>query len=112
MRSLCGQNWNKGFLQSTKLFGICRSGDSSGMLIAGLDVLYNDYNVNYTRNCFIDCSDIDARCVHMTYLQLSLAEVPAIIKHQDALSRKLWDVWKILAYILQYYRFYKYENLN
>ncbi|MCM1532369.1 MAG: N-6 DNA methylase [Ruminococcus flavefaciens] len=85
---------------------------SGGMLIAGLDVLYNDYNVNYTRNCFIECGDIDSRCVHMAYLQLSLAGVPAIIKHQDALSRKLWDVWKTPAYILQYYRFYKYENLN
>ncbi len=85
---------------------------SGGMLIASLDVLKNDYNVNYTRNCFIDCGDIDARCVHMAYLQLSLAGVPAIIKHQDALSRKLWDVWKTPAFIFQYHRFYRYLNLN
>lgn len=83
-----------------------------GMLIAALDVLKNRYNVNYAMDCFIEAGDIDIRCVHMTYLQLSLAGVPAIIKHQDALSRKLYSVWKTPAYILQYMRFRKYENLS
>ena len=83
-----------------------------GMLIAALDVLKNNYGVNYARNCFIDAGDIDIRCVHMTYLQLSLAGVPAIVKHQDALCRKLWSIWKTPAFIFQYHRFYKYLNLN
>lgn len=82
------------------------------MLLASLDTLQNDYGVNYARNCFIDCGDIDARCVHMSYLQLSLAGVPAIIKHQDALTRKLWSVWYTPAYLFQYLRFRKYENFN
>lgn len=85
---------------------------SGGMLLASLDTLQNDYGVNYARNCFIDCGDIDARCVHMSYLQLSLSGVPAIVKHQDALSRKLWSVWYTPAYLFQYLRFRKYENLN
>lgn len=82
------------------------------MLLAALDVLQNDYGVNYAYNCFMDAGDIDIRCVHMTYLQLSLAGVPAIIKHQNALSRELWSVWKTPAFIFQYHRFYKYQNLN
>ena len=83
-----------------------------GMLVAALDVLKNRYGVNYTRDCFIDAGDIDARCVHMTYLQLSLAGVPAIVKHQDVFSRKLWGVWRTPAYMFQYLRFRKYESLN
>lgn len=83
-----------------------------GLLIAALDVLKNDYGVNYARNCFIDAGDVDMRCVHMTYLALSLAGVPAIVKHQDALTRELWSVWRTPAFMFQYYRFYKYENLN
>lgn len=83
-----------------------------GMLVAAVDVLKNRYGVNYARDCFIDAGDIDERCVHMTYLQLSLAGVPAIIKHQDALSRKLWSVWKTPAYLFQYLRFRKFESLN
>ena len=83
-----------------------------GLLIAALDVLKNEYNINYARNCFIEAGDIDIRCVHMTYLQLSLAGVPAIIKHQNALTRELWSVWRTPAYVFQYLRFQKYENLN
>lgn len=83
-----------------------------GLLIAALDVLQNDYGVNYARNCYMDAGDIDARCVHMTYLALSLAGVPAIIKHQNALTRELWSVWRTPAFMFQYPRFHKYENLN
>lgn len=83
-----------------------------GLLIAALDVLKNDYDVNYARDCFIDAGDIDIRCVHMTYLQLALAGVPAIVKHQDVFSRELWSVWKTPAFIFQYNRFYKYQNYN
>lgn len=83
-----------------------------GMLIAALDVLKNRYGMNYARDCFIDAGDIDERCVHMTYLQLSLAGVPAIVKHQDVFSRKLWGVWRTPAYMFQYLRFRKYESLN
>lgn len=81
-----------------------------GMMIAALDVLKNDYHINYARHCFMECSDIDLRCVHMTYLQLALAGVPAIVKHQNSLSRELWSVWKTPAYIFQYTRFCEYEN--
>ena len=81
------------------------------MMIAAIDVL-NRRGVNYTRNCFVDCGDIDIRCVHMAYLQLSLTGTPAIIKHQDALSRQLWDAWRTPAYLLQYPRFCKFETLT
>lgn len=83
-----------------------------GMAIAALDVLKNDYNVNYAMDCFIECADVDIRCVHMTYLQLALAGVPAIVKHQNTLSKELWSVWKTPAFIFQYHRFYKFQNHN
>lgn len=77
--------------------------------LAALDVLKNDYNVNYTRHCFMQAGDIDIRCVHMTYLQLALAGVPAIVCHQNTLTNELWSVWKTPAFIFQYHRFYKYD---
>ncbi len=80
-----------------------------GMLVAALDVLKNDYNVNYAYNCFMRASDIDIRCVHMTYLQLSLAGVPAIVCHQNSLTNEIWSVWKTPAFIFQYPRFCKYD---
>ena len=78
---------------------------SGGMVLAAMDVLKNDFIINYAMDCFVDCSDIDLRCVHMAYLQLSLAGVPAIVKHQNTLTRELWSVWKTPALIFQYPRF-------
>ena len=83
-----------------------------GLLLAALDVLKNDYGVNYAYNCYMDAGDVDSRCVHMTYLALSLAGVPAIVKNQDTLTRELWSVWKTPAFIFKYHRFHKYQNLN
>lgn len=80
-----------------------------GMLIAALEVL-RSFGVNYARDCFIEANDIDIRCVHMTYLQLSLAGAPAIVRHQDTFSRDCWSVWYTPAYLFQYLRFHKFDN--
>lgn len=80
-----------------------------GLALAALDVLKNDYNINYAMDCFIECADIDIRCVHMTYLQLALAGVPAIVKHQNTLTRELYSVWKTPAFVFQYPRFCKFQ---
>ncbi len=81
-----------------------------GLMMAVLDVLKNDFHYNYAANCFVDCSDIDINCVHMTYLQLSLAGVPAIVKHENSLTMEVWSVWRTPAFILQYPRFYQYDQ--
>lgn len=80
-----------------------------GMLIAALEVLHS-LGVNYARNCFMEANDIDLRCVHMTYLQLALAGVPAIVRHQDTLTRACWSVWYTPAYLFQFLRFRKFDN--
>lgn len=85
---------------------------SAGMIIAAVDVLYNKYKFNYSRNLFVECSDIDQRCVHMTYLQLSLIGVPAIVYQRDTLTMKTWQKWETPTYIMQYLRFKKYGERN
>lgn len=80
-----------------------------GMLMAALDILKNHYNVNYAYHCFMQASDIDIRCVHMTYLQLALAGVPAIVCHQNSLTNEIWSVWKTPAFIFQYPRFCRFD---
>lgn len=78
---------------------------SGGMVLATAELLYNKYDFNISRNLFVECGDIDRRCVHMTYLQLSLAGIPAVVFHRDGLSLKTWDRWETPAYIMQYLRF-------
>lgn len=78
---------------------------AGGMLLAAIDVIKNDYGINYTRSCLFEGYDIDIRCVHMCYLQLSLAGASAIIKHQNTLTNEQWSIWRTPAYMLQYTHF-------
>lgn len=78
---------------------------AGGMVIAAVDVLYNKYNFNISKNLFAECSDIDERCVVMTYLQLSLAGVPAVIYRRNTLTMETYDRWETPAYIMQWLRF-------
>lgn len=78
---------------------------AGGMIIRAVDILYNKYHFNYSRNLLVECSDIDKRCVCMTYLQLACAGVPAIIYHRDGLSLETWERWETPAYIMQWLRF-------
>lgn len=79
---------------------------SGGLILAGVEALQKA-GVNYANNLLVVCGDLDKRCVHMTYLQLALAGVPAIILHQDALTMKTWDVWHTPAYCINYLRLSK-----
>lgn len=78
---------------------------AGGMIIAAADVLYFKHHFNIARNLLVECSDIDSRCVHMTYLQLGLAGIPAIIYRRNTLTMETWERWETPAYIMQYMRF-------
>ena len=83
---------------------------SGGMIIAAVDKLYNQYHFNISRNLFVECSDIDSRCVHMCYLQLGLAGVPAIIYKRNTLTLETWDEWFTPAYMMQWERFCQFRT--
>lgn len=79
---------------------------SGGMILAAADTLQNIHKINYAAHTFVVAGDIDSRCVHMCYVQLSLAGIPAIVEQRDALTMELTGgVWKTPAYIFQYSRF-------
>lgn len=86
----------------TMLEPACGSG---GMILAAVDILYFKYHFNYSRNLVVECSDIDSRCVHMSYLQLGLAGIPAVIYKRDTLTMQTWERWETPAYIMQWLRF-------
>lgn len=81
---------------------------SGGMIVAAIELLSNKYDFNYASNLFVDATDIDKRCVHMTYLQLAMLGVPAVIRHGDTLSLDIWDTWLTPSYLMQYHKFIKY----
>lgn len=72
---------------------------AGGMVIACADALH-DVGHNYQQTMHATCIDIDARCVHMAYLQLTLLHIPAIVVHGNALSVESWATWFTAAHIL------------
>lgn len=78
---------------------------AGGMIIAVADVLHNKYDFNIAHNLLVECSDVDSRCVHMSYLQLGLAGIPAVIYQRNTLTMQTWECWKTPAYLMQWLRF-------
>ncbi|WP_367305373.1 N-6 DNA methylase [Burkholderia multivorans] len=72
---------------------------AGGMVIATADALLS-IGQNYQQTLHATCIDIDARCVHMTYLQLSMMHIPAIVVHGNALTMEVWGMWYTPAHIL------------
>ena len=79
---------------------------AGGLIIAAVERL-TQLHVNYAYNVFVDCGDIDARCVHMTYLVLSLLGVPAVVRKGDALRYQYTEAWFTPAYIFNCAHFNK-----
>ena len=77
---------------------------AGGLVVASIDVL-NRMGVNYAWNVFVDCGDIDPRCVHMTYLTLSLLGVPAVVRLGDALMMDYREAWFTPAYLFAWPHF-------
>ena len=77
---------------------------AGGLIVAAIQVL-KDAGINYAWNAFVDCGDIDARCVHMTYLTLSLLGVPAVVRRGDALLLEYSETWYTPAYIFAWPHF-------
>ncbi|MDH0093447.1 SAM-dependent methyltransferase [Achromobacter mucicolens] len=72
---------------------------SGGMIISAVHALH-DAGVNYQQTMHVTAIDIDRRCVHMTYLQLALLHVPAIVVHGNALTGEEWESWATPADVL------------
>ncbi|MDF0506900.1 N-6 DNA methylase [Burkholderia cenocepacia] len=85
---------SKGFI--TLMEPACGAG---GMVVAYADALLGA-GINYQKAMHAICVDVDPRCVHMTYLQLSLLHIPAIVVHGNALSMEEWSHWYTPAHIV------------
>lgn len=77
---------------------------AGGIIVAAIDKLRRA-NINYSWNVFVDCGDIDLRCVHMTYLTLSLLGVPAVVRRGDALALDYSETWFTPAYLFAWPHF-------
>lgn len=71
-----------------------------GVTMIGLVNAMLDGGCNPQRELFIECGDLDKRACFMTYIQLATLGIPAIVKNQDAITGKVFDIWFTPAFYL------------
>lgn len=77
---------------------------AGGMVIAMADALHAA-GLNYQQVLHATCVDIDVRCVHMSFLQLALLHIPAVVVHGNSLSGEVWSRWHTPAHVLGGWRY-------
>ena len=76
-----------------------------GVTMIGLVNAMLDYGLNPQSVLFFECGDLDKRACFMTYIQLATLGIPAIVKNQDAITGKVFDVWFTPAFYLGGWQF-------
>jgi hypothetical protein len=72
----------------------------SGAMVIALAQEMRDASVNYQEHLHVTAIDVDAKCVHMAYLQFSLLHIPAVIVHGNTLSLEEYSHWYTPAHIM------------
>ena len=84
----------KGFITASE--PACGSG---AMVIAMAQTLKSG-GINYQKHLHVTAVDVDLKCVHMAYTQLSLLGIPAVVVHGNSLSLEEYSHWYTPAHIL------------
>ena len=51
------------------------------------------HKIDYQTKMLAVATDIDLKCVHMAYIQLSLYGIPAVVIHGNTLTVEEWAYW-------------------
>ena len=65
-------------------------------------------HINYQQDLLVVATDISDICVYMTYIQLSLYGIPAIISCGNPLTQEVRFQMETPLYYLQYWKFRKF----
>lgn len=87
-------------IQRQGFISVCEpAAGSGGMVIACAEALFS-VKQNYQQTMHATTVDVDETAVHMTYVQLSLLHVPAIVIHGNSLSLTEWGHWVTPAHVM------------
>lgn len=82
----------------------------AGTMILAFAKALQDENINYQQNLLVQAIDISEICTYMTYVQLSLYGIPAIVYCGDTISQKMNFKLETPLYFLNYWKFRKKSN--
>jgi len=79
---------------------LCEPCCGSGAMLFGFAKAMLDSDLNYCTQLVVSATDIDLKCVHMCYLQLSLYGIPAVVTHGNTLTLEEWSHWITPVYFI------------
>ena len=77
---------------------------AGGMILSFAKALKN-HNINYQQHLLVDATDISETCVYMTYIQLALYGIPAVVHCGDSISQKMRFQMETPLFFMNYWRF-------
>lgn len=99
-------------IQEQGYISLCEPCVGAGGMVLGFANAMQKNNLNYQTELCVTACDIDIKCVHMAYLQLSLFGIPATIIHGNSLSMEQWSVWHTPAYMLGLWPLKEHRNIK
>ncbi len=79
---------------------LCEPCAGSGAMILGFAKAMKNNGYSFNTQMVVKATDIDIKCVHMCYLQLSLYGIPAVVVHGNTLSMQEWSRWYTPVYMI------------
>lgn len=79
---------------------VCEPAAGAGAMVIAIAEAMQSQGVNYQLELHVTAQDIDARAVHMSYLQFSLLHIPAIVVLGNTLLAEEREHWYTPAHIL------------
>lgn len=71
----------------------------SGVFILDFANLIKEKGYDFRTKLVVTAVDIDLKCVYMTYIQLALNGIPAVVIHGNSLTLEEWSRWYTPTYI-------------
>jgi hypothetical protein len=68
-------------------------------LILGFAKALLDRKINYNTQLIVTATDVDLKCVHMCFVQLSLYGIPAVVIHGNSITLQDYSHWFTPFYI-------------
>ncbi|NKY96574.1 N-6 DNA methylase [Nocardiopsis alborubida] len=72
----------------------------AGAFIVAVTEEMGAHGLNHQTQLHVTAEDLSLQAVHMIYIHLALLGVPAIIRHQDTLTREVFSTWPTPAHLL------------
>jgi hypothetical protein len=79
---------------------MCEPCCGSGVMVTSFLKAMQKEELNYCTQLVVTAIDVDLKCAQMTYLQLALYGVPAVVIHGNSITCKEFSRWYTPVYIL------------